>query len=287
MKGARSPIPSARDRIHAVADEASPSLAKVGRWISAHPIQALSRSAGQLARQVGSSVTAVHRFARAAGFEGFAHLKAVLGEELRTVADSVRKLDGRTRKGSVPIDAGALQAAASGPQLERAAGRMLKAHHVWFLGLGASSHLAGYAVHLLMPYLPRVSLVSGEGGTVSAARRLARCDASDVVVAISLPRYANDTVRLAAFAKERGAKVFGITDALTAPLAPIADTLLLAPSDHALMPSSGLGALAVIEGLATAVMRLNPDALRLAHELSEAVLSHLAPPAVPPAPKKR
>ena len=52
------------------------------------------------------------------------------------------------------------------------------------------------------------------------------------------------------------------------------------------MPSSALGVLAVIEALAAAVMRLNPGAVRIAQELSEAVLPHPVPPAPPAARKK-
>src|SRR6516165_1368703 len=38
----------------------------------------------------------------------------------------------------------------------RVAGRLLKARQVLVLGLGTSSYLAGYAVHVLTPYLPHV-----------------------------------------------------------------------------------------------------------------------------------
>jgi hypothetical protein len=42
------------------------------------------------------------------------------------------------------------------------------------------------------------------------------------------------------------------------------------------MPSSAVGALAVIEALAAAVAQLNPDAALVAREMSELVLSYLA-----------
>jgi len=42
------------------------------------------------------------------------------------------------------------------------------------------------------------------------------------------------------------------------------------------MPSSALGVLAVIETMAAEVARLNPDAARVAREMSELVLSYLA-----------
>ena len=254
--------------------------------MSNHPIRTLSHSAEEIASLTGTSVAAINRFARAAGFDGFTHLKTVLGEELQSTVEPLRKLGsapskgrsakaGAVRRESALFDAAALQRAVTGPHIQRAAGRVLKARQVWLLGLGASSYLAGFAAHVLMPFLPRVGTVSGEGGTEEAARRLTRCGRGDVLIAISLPRYSKDTVRLADFARERGAHVIAITDVPSAPIATRADSLLLAPSEHPVMPSSAVGVLAVIEAIAAAVMRLTPDAARIASEVSELVVSHL------------
>src|SRR6516165_7333856 len=106
------------------------------------------------------------------------------------------------------------------------------------------------------------------GGTQEAARRLARCARGDVLVAISLPRYSKDTVRLADFTRTRRAHVIALIDVAEAPLGRVADSLLVAPSTHPVMPSSAVGALAVIEAMAVAVMRLNPDSVRIARELA-------------------
>jgi DNA-binding MurR/RpiR family transcriptional regulator len=229
-------------------------------------------------------VAAINRFARAAGFEGFAHLKSLLGEELQSNLAPLRKLGRagssarslKAKTAAATIDAHALQRATSAPQIQRAAGRLLKAEQVLLLGLGTSGYLAGYAAHALMPYLPHVWALAGEGGTEEAARRLSRCARGDVLIAVSLPRYSKDTIRLARFARERGAHVIAITDVADAPLAAIANSLLLAPSEHPVMPSSAVGALAVIEAIAAAVMRLIPDAALVAREMSELVLSYLA-----------
>ena len=271
-------MPSIQQRITSAVSDASPSLARVGHWMSAHPIQTLSCSAEEVASLTGTSVAAVNRFSRAAGFDGFAHLKASLGKELESVVDPVRKVGGATRgkpRGDADIDTEALQVAAAGPQIQRAAGRLLKARNVFVLGLGASSFIAGYAAHVLMPYLPQVYPLAGPGGTEVAARRLSHCASTDVLLALSLPRYSTATVRMARFARERGTHVIAITDAAGNPLAQQADSLLLGPAQHSVMPSSALGALVVVEALASAVMRLNPDAVRIARELSEAVLAHL------------
>lgn len=274
----------AQDRIDSAVEEASPSLSRVGRWMSTHPIRTLSHSADEIASLTGTSVAAINRFARAAGFESFTHLKSVLGEELQSTVEPLRKLGvpkpsaraAKARRAVPAIDAGALQRATTVPQIQRAAGRLLKATQVMVLGFGTSSYLAGYAAHALMPYLPRVWGLAGEGGTEEAARRLSRCGRGDVLLAVSLPRYSRDTVRLAEFAHGRGAQVIAITDVLTAPLAAVADSVLLAPSEHPVMPSSAVGALAVIEAIAAAVMRLIPDAGLIAREMSELVSSHLA-----------
>src|SRR5262245_22084594 len=156
--------------------------------MSTHPIRTLSHSAEEIAALTGTSVAAVNRFARAAGFEGFAHLKTTLGEELQSTVAPLGKLRpaGRPAKSKPPAPAGdgGQQRGVAGPGLQRAAGRLLKARQVLLLGLGTSTYLAGYAAHVLTPYLAHVWTVAGEGGTEEAARRLARCGRGDVLVAI-------------------------------------------------------------------------------------------------------
>lgn len=245
-----------------------------------HPIRTLSHSAEEIAALTGTSVAAVNRFARAAGFDGFAHLKALLGEELQSNVEPLNKLGTASTKGpgELVIDPDALQCATSAPQIQQAAARLLKARKVLVLGLGKSSYLAGYAAHVLMPFLPHVWSVAAGGGTEEAARRLSRCGRGDVLIAVSLPRYSKDTVRLAEMTRERGAYIIGITDVVNAPVAIISHCLLLAPSEHPVMPSSALGAIAVLEALAMVVMQLNPDAGQISREMSEMVLSHLVTP---------
>src|SRR5215471_13178713 len=105
----------AQDRIESAVAEASPSLSRVGRWMSTHPIRTLSHSAEEIASLTGTSVAAINRFARAAGFEGFSDLKAVLGEELQSAVEPLRKLappKAPARKGRARapvVDAEALQ----------------------------------------------------------------------------------------------------------------------------------------------------------------------------------
>src|SRR5215471_8464823 len=114
----------AQDRIESAVADASPSLSRVGRWMSTHPIRTLSHSAEEIAGLTGTSVAAINRFARAAGFEGFSDLKAVLGEELQSAVEPLSKLGLTKAKGRPPkarprapaIDAEGLQRAIAEPQ---------------------------------------------------------------------------------------------------------------------------------------------------------------------------
>src|SRR5215475_3460029 len=118
---------SAQHRIESAVEDASPSLSRVGRWMSAHPIRTLSHSAEEIATLTGTSVAAINRFARAAGFEGFTDLKAALGEELQSTVDPLRKLArtkgkaGARSSKSTPsvLDSDALQRATTVPNIQR------------------------------------------------------------------------------------------------------------------------------------------------------------------------
>ena len=274
-------------RISQAALGSSPALERVGLWIAAHPLRAISLSADEVGQQSGASLAAVNRFSRSAGFDGFGHLKAALAEELQEAAQPIQKLqssDGAgPRKGGgdhpLAVAQRNLQLAAQALDekvLDKAARRLLKSEKVYTLGFGMSSYLAQIAAHLLMPYGPTVIHLSSEGGTEAAARRMTRIGRSDMLLAISLPRYSRDAVELARYARERGAWVLAITDRFGAPLVAQADAALLAPAEHGVLSSSAVAAVAAVEALAARVMQLNPDSVRLATELSEAVLGHLS-----------
>lgn len=269
--------------VEQAAADASPSLARVGQWMAAHPIQTLSHSAEEIADLTGTSVAAVNRFSRAAGFQGFADLKAAWGQQLQTVMEPVRELGAQSGSKPRQLDrsmghwAAIEQAVATAP-IQKVAGRLLKARQVWVAGLGMTSHLAAFAADALEPYLRQVRPLTGAGGIEQIQRHMISCGTGDVFMAFSLPIYSRDIARLAVFARERGAHVVAVTDVPEAPLVQVAHSTLLAPAKHALLSSSALGTMALIEALTAAVMQLNPDAQRLAGELFDAVLAHLETP---------
>jgi DNA-binding MurR/RpiR family transcriptional regulator len=264
--------------------------------MAAHPVLAVTLSAEEVANACGGSLAAVNRFARHAGYEGFADLRLHLGRQLQQALEPVNKL--RAAHGPVagvaPVGAQAfehtqrnLQAAAQACDpglLDQLAQRLCRARRVLFMGFGSAHHVAAFAADALQPYLPQVVDVASAGGTEQAVRRMAGLTEQDVLVAISLPRYSREAVELTAHARQRGALAIAITDEATSPLARQADYVLLAPAAHPLLPSSVLAAMAVAEALATQVIRATPQAVRSLAELSESVLPYLTADTAPASP---
>ncbi|MNJ53483.1 putative DNA-binding transcriptional regulator [compost metagenome] len=152
---------------------------------------------------------------------------------------------------------------------------LIAARKVYVLGFGNSVYLAGLAASTLVPFCADACAISMEGGNENAAYRLAAITDQDVLLAISLPRYSQDTLQLSRFALERGATVLAITDSPASPLAPIARHVLFAPADHPVLTSSNIAVLALIEGLVAGAMARNKEAVKLATELTESVMSYL------------
>lgn len=147
------------------------------------------------------------------------------------------------------------------------------------MGFGSSHHVAAFGADVLQPYLQQVVEVTSAGGSEQAVRRMTGLTEQDVLIAISLPRYSREAVALTAHARQRGALTIAITDESTSPLAREADYTLLAPASHPLLPSSPMAAMAMVEALATQVIRATPQAVRSLVELSESVLPYLTPDA--------
>lgn len=269
------------DQLRQSAVEGSPAIRKVGLWIAAYPLRAVSLSADEIAEQAKASQSAVNRFATHAGFAGFAELRAALVAALQDAHEPIAKLRQHPEMQAghpfASAQAGLLQAAEELDLevLEQCAQDLLKAGHVYTLGLGMSHFVAGFAASAFMPYVQAATHLSEGSGTEQILRRMSRLAEGDVVLAISVPRYSVDIVTLARFARERGAGVVALTDSASSPLVGVADTALLAPASHSVLSHSYVSVLAVIEALLARVVRLNPQSESITTELIDTVLPHL------------
>jgi DNA-binding MurR/RpiR family transcriptional regulator len=274
------------DRLREAARGAPPALAAVGEWLLRHSAQAAMLGIEDIARESGSSPASVNRFARSAGYAGFADMKAALALVMRAAIDPVQKL--RDEQGKAKHSAPAHYLPMAHANLEQlgqsntaqdiqAAARLISTRgRIYVLGFGLTAHVCGWLADALTPYSHSVSALSVSGGTEQSASRMSTIGKGDVLIAISLPRYSIATVELARYARERGAKVLVIVDSHAAPLAAEADLRLFASAAHPVLPSSYMALQLLCEILVAEVMRNNPTAVAMAAELTQSVASQLS-----------
>lgn len=259
----------------------------IADFLLRNPVRATAWGIEELAANAGTSTATLSRFARLLGKSGFAALRAEMAEVLQGVLQPVEKLRGALQQGGDHQQAMAASLSASlsnahaalqgldATALADCAARLVRARGVYTLGFGLSAHLAAVLALDLQPYCPTLINVVEFGGTEVAAGRLMNVGEGDVLVAISLPRYADDAMRLTGYARSRGAYVIAITDSLASPLASFAQATLLAPAQHPVLSSSTVAALLVVEALVSAVMLGSAAPVENAGRLTEAISHYL------------
>ena len=264
-----------------------PSLRKVADFILRHPLKAATLTIEEMAAETATSPAAVNRLAKVLDVGGYSGMKAELVATLQQMVSPVDKL--RNELAQRPGGAFGLheQIQSATSNLDTAGSNnhpdtfeavvtcLTQARKIYILGFGNSVYLAGLTASTLMPFCADATAISMEGGNENAAYRLAAITQDDVLLSISLPRYSLDTLQLSRFAHERGATVLAITDSPASPLIHVARHVLFAPADHPVLTSSYIAVLALIEGLVAGVMARNKEAVKLATELTECVMSYL------------
>ncbi|KUZ83563.1 hypothetical protein WI36_31560 [Burkholderia ubonensis] len=274
--------PGAIERIHHASATASDALKPVARWLASHSLDAATLTIEEVAQACGGSIASVNRFAKHAGYRGFAELKADLAAVVRQALQPVEKLAAQAGQEGIGAwladhqrNLAAMDSSLQTERLAQVVTRIVASNAVYCLGLGLSTYLTGLLADTLMPYHRQVVWAAAGGGSEQAARHMTHVGAGDTLIAISLPRYSRDTVELARFARERGAFVVALTDNPTAPLAAAADAVLLAPAEHRVLSSSSVAMVALVETLASEVLKATPQTQAVAAALSQTVLPYL------------
>jgi len=247
----------------------------LARYILDHGEQVAFMTARQLADAIGQSDAAVVRFARAAGYSGYAELREALRESLleRAGAVGMRK--------AAPSTVAALKAqvfeadAALATETARlndddtavaVADLLIGARRIWVTGHGTSYPLAAYLSMHLNQVLDKVQVFNVEHGDL--ADRLRTVGKGDVFVGIGYVRYLPYTVDILRLAREAGAEVVAITDRPTSPLARLAaHTLYAARGMTSFAWWSQAGTLALANWITALIMVRDSD--RVAQQLRQ------------------
>ena len=184
--------------------------------------------------------SALVRFARALGYQGFTDLQDVFRSRLR---DRVLNYDERlaqlrdhgiaTSRSGLVLD-GFLEASERSiakfrekvdhAAIDSAVAILAAADTIYLLGLRRSFPIASYMSYAMGKLGVRNILVDAVAGM--GAEQASFMTAADAALAISFAPYASETVALTDAAKSRGAKIVTITDSVFSPLAPQADALI-------------------------------------------------------------
>lgn len=267
----------------------------IADFLLRNPVRATAWGIEELASHTQTSSATLSRFARTLGFAGYAALRSGIADSLQNAMQPVFQPVDKLRdalqrsaqggRGNHPIIAESLEsslanlkAAAAGlnPSLLTAtAHKVLAAETVYTMGFGISAHLAAMLALDLQPFCRQTINVVEFGGTEVAAGRLMNIGPKDLLIAISLPRYASDAVMLTRYARDRFAHVIALTDSMASPLTPWAHDVLVAPASHPVLSSSSAAALLVIEALVTSLMVNGDNQVKQAQKLTDAISAYL------------
>jgi len=261
---------------------------KTADYVLGNTFRAATMTIDELSEAAGISLATANRFAHALGFDGYAPFRNALVADFASSLAPVEKMRSEVQKSattSTEIIAAALsndirnieatRRALVPAHCEQVVEMILQAERIVVIGFGASAFLAGIMVHGLEPFCRTVMSGAQPGGATQAGRQFFKLDSRDLVIAIAYPRYVSDTIRLAQFAVEKGAKLVAFTDLPDSPLVPLADVALYAQTERQLASNSDAAALVLIQAICDAVAHRAKRSVQAASEMTEFVLPWL------------
>lgn len=256
-----------KDDILAILEEKEPTFSKGQRRIAGYITDSYDKAAfmtaSRLGKMVGVSESTVVRFAVELGFDGYPEMQKAMQEMVMNRLTSVQRIEvANDRIGNQDILGKVLQADAekirqtaetiSHEDFQTAVNTILKANHVYLLGVRSAAPLANFAGYY-MNYMfdnIRVVTVSGAG---EMFENLVNVRPEDVVIAFSFPRYSSATLKAVQYCRQIGATVIGITNSHLSPLAENSDYVLIAKSDMVSLVDSLVAPLSVVNALLVAL----------------------------------
>jgi DNA-binding MurR/RpiR family transcriptional regulator len=230
----------------------------------------------EIERLSGTSKATVVRLAQSLGFSGFLELRSRLLEGIQTQiqkADQFSLLSTAERKGTLSSvahqDVKNINQTIN--QLDReafmgVAGMIVKASHVYTVGLGISSLMSQILAYSLNQVAVRATPFVHDYETF--VEQLPFLTTSDLLIAFSFPPYSRETVDVVKAAEARHIPVVGITDKVTSPVSFHCIHALPIRSQNMLFTNSFSAISVVINALATEVaVRNRSKAVRMLKEI--------------------
>ncbi len=256
-------------RIEAIYGTLSKGHKKIADYIINHYQKASFMTAAKLGETVGVSESTVVRFATNIGFDGYPELQKYLQEMVKSHLTSVQRMEvAATRyEGSDFVDKvfasdaeliKATRESISREAFEGSVEAINKAKKIYILGVRSSAAIASFAAFYFRFLNDNVVLIDTSSSS-ELFEQMFRIGSDDVCIAISFPRYSNQTINALSFAQKRGATIISVTDGESSPIAPFATHLLVAKSSMVSFVDSLVAPLSVINALIAACAKEKKD----------------------------
>ena len=236
-------------------DDMPAQLQAGARYVLDRPRDVALLSMREQARQAGVQPATMTRLAKRLGMEGYDEVRELYAAAVRDgglgfAGKAGVQVVSQKLKGDRALAADMLKSI--GKQIERlaapanldrlvaAARALASARRIYCLGL-RSSHSVAWHLHYVLTLVGDRSIhIDGIGAT--GADPLARATNRDILLVASVMPYTRLTVELAEYAVRRGIAVVAITDSEVAPLAQIAQDVIIVPTEspsffHAMSPA--------------------------------------------------
>ena len=248
-------------------------LQLAARHIIDHPHEVGIQSMRTLASEAEVHPNSFVRLARHLGFAGYDDLRERFRDFVRggigSSPDRVRWLQEMAKEGGSTAVFGSMAAAClentekmfeqqSVEDLEKAVDWMINARRVFVLGLGLAYPLAYNFWYVARMGFDHFVLTPRHGSLPSDD--IIRMNADDCLLAMTFQPYRSDTLQAVKLAKQKGAKVIGITDSNASSLCREADLGLVSPTHTPQFFHSNSAVTALLESLCALLVVRGGDA---------------------------
>lgn len=255
------------DRLTRAYPKLSPQLKKCAAYILEHPSEVATLSMRQVAARADVPPSTMNRLARALGFNAYNEFRDIYRNSINDIPAGWSQGDGElpatVEEAEFDHGLGTFQHAATQnlnamfdqidrKALDRAVQALADARRVFVMGMYESHSAANYFHCIGATGFPHWQLVNRHNGELACL--LEPLTEADVVVAIALEPWAIDTINVARHARKCGARVVGITDLRTSPLAACSHDILLVPIQGPSVFQSYVAVTALLEVLAGMVV---------------------------------
>ena len=249
-----------------IIEEASHGFSKGQRVIAKYILENYDKAAFMTASKLGKTVnvseSTVVRFAAELGYDGYPEMRKALQDMIRNCLTSVQRIEvARGLLENQDILTAVLTSdieqikitmeETNRADFQSAVDAIVNADHIYIFGLRSSAALASFMGFYFNLLFENVRVVN-ENSVSEVFEQILRIGENDVFIGLSFPRYSKRTIKAMRYAKDRGAKVVGITDNALSPIAKIADTALCARSDRVSFVDSLVAPLSLVNALIVA-----------------------------------